>query len=80
MQYFTKRLPLHVEKPQKRSDINIIPTLKSGDLRETTNYRGIGLSAVVAKIVNKLLLSRNLILTYVAIRLAFALEELVLTS
>lgn len=42
--------------------------------------RGICLSAVVSKVVNKLLLSRNLILTYVAIRLAFALEELPLTS
>lgn len=80
MQSFTKRLPLDAEKPQQWSDINISPTLKSGDLRETTNYRrGICLSAVVSKVVNKLLLSRNLILTYVTIRLAFALEELLLT-
>ena len=45
-------------KPQQFSDINIIPLPKTGDLGDTTNYRGIGLSAVVAKTVNKLWLNK----------------------
>ena len=55
---FANNLLLNEEKPQQWSDINIIPFPKSGDLGDTTNYRGIGLSAVVAKVVNKMLLNR----------------------
>ena len=40
------------------SDINLIPIPKCGDLGNTTNYRGIALSSVVAKLVNRMLLNR----------------------
>ena len=40
--------------------LNIIPILKTGDLRSTSNYRGISLSlsSVVAKAYNKMILNR----------------------
>ena len=55
---YSNKLLLNGEKPQQWSDINLIPLPKSGDLSYTTNYRGIALSAVVAKMVNKMLLLR----------------------
>ena len=38
--------------------MDIIPIPKSGNLALTTNYRGISLSAIAAKITNKMLLNR----------------------
>ena len=55
---YSNKLLLNGEKPQQWSDINLMPLPKSGDLGYTTNYRGIALSAVVAKMVNKMLLLR----------------------
>ena len=55
---YANKLLQNGEKPQQWSDINLIPIPKSGDLGYTTNYRGIGLSAVVTKMVNKMLLNR----------------------
>ena len=55
---YSNTLLLNGEKPQQWPDINLIPLPKSGDLSYTTNYRGIALSAVVAKMVNKMLLLR----------------------
>ena len=46
------------EKPDQFSILNLIPLPKSGDLGVTDNYRGIALSSLVAKIVNKMLLNR----------------------
>ena len=37
---------------------NIIPIPKTGDLSEYSNYRGIMLSAVAAKITNRMILNR----------------------
>lgn len=55
---YANQLIINGEKPQQWSDINIIPLPKSGDLGLTGNYRGIALSAVVAKVVNKMILLR----------------------
>ena len=52
------RLLLEGKMPQQWSDINIIRLPKTEDLGYTTNYHGIGLTAVVTKMVNKLLLKR----------------------
>ena len=41
-----------------RYQCNLIPIHKSGDLGNTTNYRGVALSSVVAKLVNRMLLNR----------------------
>ena len=37
---------------------NIIPVPKTGDLTNPTNYRGISLTSVAAKVFNKLILNR----------------------
>ena len=49
---------LEGEKPDQWSENNLLPIPKDGDLSETNNYRGIALSAVAAKITNKLILNR----------------------
>ena len=51
---FANKLMTNNEKPQQWSDVDIKPLPKSGDLGFTTNYRGIALSAVAAKMVNKM--------------------------
>ena len=55
---YENRLLIDNQKPQQWSDINLIPIPKSGDLGNTTNYRGIALSSAVAKLVNRMLLNR----------------------
>ena len=45
-------------KPQQWSDINILPLPKDGDLSNASNYGEIGLSAMISKVVNKLILNR----------------------
>ena len=55
---YANMLLIDGEKPQQWSDINLIPLPKAGDLGYTTNYRGIALSQVIAKMVNKMLLNR----------------------
>ena len=49
---------LEGEKLDQWSEINLLPIPKDGDLSDTNNYRGIALSAVAAKITNKLILNR----------------------
>ena len=46
------------EKPDQWSENNLLPIPKDGDLSDTNNYRGIALSAIAAKIANKLILNR----------------------
>ena len=46
------------KKPAQWSKCDIVPIPKSGNLEEVGNYRGIALSAVIAKIINKMLLNR----------------------
>ena len=55
---YANKLLIDHQKPQQWSDINLIPIPKSGDLGYTTNYRGIALSSIVAKVVNRMLLNR----------------------
>ena len=45
-------------KPEQWSLSNISPIPKSGDLRQTDNYRGICLSSVIAKLYNRMILNR----------------------
>ena len=46
------------EIPKQMSEIDIIPLPKSGDLGLTTNSRGIALSAIIAKIINRMVMNR----------------------
>ena len=55
---YANKLLIYGQSPQQWSNINIIPIPKNGDLGYTTNYRGIALSSVVAKLVNRMLLNR----------------------
>ena len=55
---YANSLLLDGHKPQQWSDINILPLPKDGDLSNTSNYRGIGLSAMMLKVVNKPILNR----------------------
>ena len=55
---YANSLLLDGHKPQQWSDINILPLPKDGDLSNASNYRGIGLSAMMSKAVNKLILNR----------------------
>ena len=48
----------NVQAPDQWSIINIIPIPKSGDLSLGSNYRGISLSSLVAKVYNKMILNR----------------------
>ena len=55
---FCNNALVNEEKPSQWSILNIIPITKSGDLSQGGNYRGIGLSSVVAKTYNRMLLNR----------------------
>ena len=46
------------EKPEQWEVNNIIPLPKKGDLGITGNYRGIALSALITKIINRMILNR----------------------
>ena len=54
---FINRLFLS-EKPDQWSESNLKPLPKSGDLTITSNYRGIALSSVPAKLANRMILNR----------------------
>ena len=49
---------LHTKKPDQWCTNHLKPLPKSGDLSDVGNYRGITLSAIAAKITNKLILNR----------------------
>ena len=55
---FANKLLEDSDQPDQFSILNLVPLPKSGDLSVTDNYRGIALSSLVAKIVNKMLLNR----------------------
>ena len=55
---FCNRALIKNEKPELWSFMNIIPVPKSGDLSNTSNYRGISLICIIAKIYNRLILNR----------------------
>ena len=55
---YANSLLLDGHKPQQWSDVDILPLPKDGDFSNTSNYKGIGLSAMMSKVVNKLILNR----------------------
>ena len=54
---YANSLLLDGHKPQQWSDLNILPLPKDRDLSNASNYRGIGLSAMMSKVVHKLILN-----------------------
>ena len=55
---FANKLLMDKVKPQQWSELDLIPLPKTGDLGVTENYRGISLSSIIAKMVNKMILNR----------------------
>ena len=55
---FANKLLNDNNKPDLWSEIDMLPLPKSGDLSLTAYYRGISLSSMVAKLVNKMILNR----------------------
>ena len=55
---FANRLLKEDVKPKQWSEVDILPLPKAGDLSDPRNYRGISLSSIVAKVVNKMILNR----------------------
>ena len=55
---YANKLLIDQEKPDQWSDIHIIPLPKSGDLSKVRNYRGIGISSTVSKVINRMILNR----------------------
>ena len=55
---YANDLLLKNEKPDQWSKLDIIPVPKKGDLSCTDNYRGISLSSIVSKTINRLILNR----------------------
>ena len=55
---YANKLLIEKVKPKQWSEIDMVPLPKSGDLSDTNNCRGISLSSIVAKFVNKMILNR----------------------
>ena len=55
---FSNALIERGKKPDQLSIADIIPLPKVGNLSNVTNYRGISLSSIVTKIINKMVLNR----------------------
>ena len=55
---FANSLLIFQEKPEQWSIANIVPIPKKGDLSKSGNYRGISLSSIIAKLVNRMILNR----------------------
>ena len=55
---YANNLLINGEKPDQWSENNIIPLPNKGDLSKACNYRGISLSSIIAKTVNRLILNR----------------------
>ena len=55
---FANKLLMEGQKPDQFSILNITPIPKSGNLSFTDNYRGISLTSLVAKLVNRMILNR----------------------
>ena len=55
---FANNLLINLDKPDQWSESNIIPLPKSGNMSVYDNYRGIALSAITAKLTNRMMLNR----------------------
>ena len=57
MKFYNNALE-HGTRPDQWVEANIIPVPKKGDLTDTANYRGIALSSITAKTLNRMTLNR----------------------
>ena len=55
---FCNRALINEEVPDQWKRLNIIPVPKKGDLTKTENYRGIALTSIVSKTLNRMILNR----------------------
>ena len=56
---FSNKVLLNNETPEQFSTLNILPIPKSGDLGNASNYGGIALTSLVAKVINRMILNRK---------------------
>ena len=49
---------MNLDKPDQWSDSNLVPIPKSSNLRQVSNYRGISLSPIMLKVINRMILNR----------------------
>ena len=55
---FSNKLLVDGLAPEQLSTLTIVPVPKPGDLRFTNNYRGISLTSLVSKLINRMILNR----------------------
>ena len=55
---FRNKVLIEHDLPNQLAVMNIIPVPKSGDLSQTSNYRGIALTSLVSKLINRMILNR----------------------
>ena len=49
---------MNLGKPDQWSDSNLVPIPKSSNLRQVSNYKGISLSQIMIKVINRMVLNR----------------------
>ena len=77
--HFANKMLLENKTPEQFSTLNILPIPRSGDLSITANYRGIALTPLFTKVINRMILNRIRPITcqnYDEIRAACALRDL----
>jgi len=55
---FSNKVLVEHDLPDQLATMNIIPVAKKGDLSQTSNYRGIALTSLVSKLINRMILNR----------------------
>ena len=55
---FSNKLLVENDLPDQLAVMNIIPVPKKGDLSMTSNYRGIALTSLISKLINRMILNR----------------------
>lgn len=55
---FSNKMLVDHDLPDQLAVMNIIPVPKKGDLSQVSNYRGIALTSLVSKLINRMILNR----------------------
>ena len=55
---FSNKLLVENDLPDQLAVMNIIPVPEKGDLSMTSNYRGIALTSLISKLINRMILNR----------------------
>ena len=55
---FSNKMLVENDLPDQLAVMNLIPVPKKGDLGLTCNYRGIALTSLISKLINRMILNR----------------------